>query len=60
MSKGYALDEFDTNKLWIVAQPMPLSQLQLDEYDNEDVSRAVKRGRKLRARREARLKDELM
>jgi hypothetical protein len=57
MSKGYELDKYQTNKLWIVTAPTKISDMQLEEFDDGVVSQAVKRGRKLRARREARLKE---
>jgi hypothetical protein len=57
MSKSYA---FDAQKYYIVTQPTRLSDLQLEELDQEPSARAVKRGRKLRERREARLKDQLI
>jgi hypothetical protein len=56
MSKSYA---FDAQKYYIVTQPTRLSDLQLEELDGEPTVRAVKRGRKLRERREARLKNQL-
>jgi hypothetical protein len=34
--------------------------LQLEELEGEPTARAIKRGRKLRERREARLKDQIM
>jgi hypothetical protein len=57
MSKGYA---FDAQKYYIVTQPTRLSDLQLEELEGEPTARAIKRGRKLRERREARLKDQIM
>jgi hypothetical protein len=59
MSKGYALDE-DMQKYFIVSRPTKLSDLQLDNIDDAETMRAVKRGRKLRARREAQLEDQIM
>jgi hypothetical protein len=59
MSKGYAIDD-DMQKYFIVSRPTKLSDLQLDNVDDEATIRAVKRGRKLRARREAQLKNQLM
>jgi hypothetical protein len=57
MSKGYALD--DMQKYYIVTRPTRLSELPLDDLDGESVSQAVKRGRKLRDRRMARIKNQL-
>jgi hypothetical protein len=57
MSKSYA---FDAQKYYIVTQPTRLSDLQLEDLDGEPTQRALKRGRQLRERREARLKDQIM
>jgi hypothetical protein len=58
MSKGYAFDD-NIQKYYIVTQPTRLSDLQLEELDGEPTARAIKRGRKLRDRREARIKNQL-
>jgi hypothetical protein len=57
MSKSYA---FDAQKYYIVTQPTRLSDLQLEDLDGEPTQRVLKRGRQLRERREARLKDQIM
>jgi hypothetical protein len=58
MSKGYAQDE-GMEKYYIVTRPTKLSDLQLEDLDGS-VSHAVKRGRRLRERREAHIKNQLM
>lgn len=60
MSRSYALDDINIQKYYIVTKPTRLSDLQLDELEDEVSSRAVKRGRKLRERRAARIKHELV
>jgi hypothetical protein len=57
MSRSYA---FDAQKYYIVTQPTRLSDLQLEDLEGEPTARAIKRGRKLRERREARYKDQIM
>jgi hypothetical protein len=59
MSKGYALDDINIQKFYIVTRPTRLSDLQLDDLDSAQASNAIKRGRKLRERREERMKNEL-
>jgi hypothetical protein len=59
MSKGNALDNINIQKYYIVTQPTRLSDLQLEELEDEPTARAIKRGRKLRERRAARMKNEL-
>jgi hypothetical protein len=58
MSKGFAQED-SMEKYYIVTRPTKLSDLQLDDLDGS-VSHAVKRGRKLRERREAQIKSQLM
>jgi hypothetical protein len=59
MSKGYALDDINIQKYYIVTRPTRLSDLQLEELDGDSTDQAVKRGRKLRERRAARIKHQL-
>jgi hypothetical protein len=56
MSKSYGLDDINIQKYYIVTQPTRLSDLQLEDLDGEPTAQAIKRGRKLRERREARMK----
>lgn len=58
MSKGFGLDDINMQKYFIVTRPTPLSDIQFEDVDEPD-SRAIKRGRKLRARREARIRNQL-
>jgi hypothetical protein len=60
MSKGYALDDINIQKYYIVTRPTRLSDLQLDEIDGEPAAHAIKRGRKLRERRAARFKNQIV
>jgi hypothetical protein len=57
MSKSYNQDDINIQKYYIVTQPTRLSDLDLDGLD--DPSSAVKRGRKLRERRMARIRNQL-
>ncbi len=59
MSRSYALDEINIQKYYIVTQPTRISDLQIDDLDNEPSNRAVKRGRKLRERRLARIHNQI-
>ena len=59
MSKSYGLDDINIQKFYIVTRPTRLSDLQLDDLENEPASHAVKRGRKLRERRMARIRNQL-
>jgi len=59
MSRSYGLDEINMQKYYIVTQPTRLSDLQLDELDTGPDSQAIKRGRKLRQRRLARMRDQM-
>lgn len=58
MSKSYE-DEFEVQKYYIVTQPTRLSDLQLDDLEADPKSHAIKRGRKLRERRMARIRNQL-
>jgi hypothetical protein len=57
MSKGYGLDDIKMQKFYIVSSPTKLSQLHLDDIDGDDD--IVAKGRKLRARRMARIRNQL-
>jgi hypothetical protein len=59
MSKGHGLDDIDVQKYYIVTRPTRLSDLQFDDLESGPDARAIRKGRKLRERRMARIRDQL-
>lgn len=53
------LDAIKMQKYYIVTQPTPLSQLELEDMDAEPDRRIMKKARNLRARRDARLRNRI-
>jgi hypothetical protein len=59
MSKGMGLNDVDMQKFYIVTQPTRLSDLQLDDLESDPNAYAIRKGRKLRERRMAKMRDQL-
>jgi hypothetical protein len=59
MSKGNGLNDVDIQKFYIVTRPTRLSDLQLDDLESDPSAHAIRKGRKLRERREAKMRDQL-
>jgi hypothetical protein len=59
MSKGQGLDDLDMQKFYIVTRPTRLSDLQLEDIESDPNAHALRKGRKLRERRMARMRNML-
>jgi hypothetical protein len=59
MSKGQGLDDVDMQKFYIVTRPTRLSDLQLDDIESDPSDHTIRKGRKLRERRMARMRNML-